>query len=367
MSEEKTEDPTEKRLRDAREDGEVAKSTDLTDAVTMAAALATLMLAAGAFAGAIRAIVATALDFVPGDHSLPDLFAKTFSFGTRALIVIVPCVGAAAAASIAALIPQIGFQISMKPVVPDLANASPVSGIKQIFSSRTLIELAKMLVKAVVIACTMWVTIRWMLPLVVGSLYQPLPQLSKMFWDMLIKLCAVAAVAFGVIGAIDIKIQQVLFMRKQRMSKDEVKREYKEQEGDPLIKGERKKLARQWATEDPPRLRVGFANALIVNPTHYAVAIRYAPNEHPLPLVTAKGMDESAAQLRHFAQEASVPIIGNPPVARALYKVGIDEPIPEELFETVAAILRWVESIGAQERMRAAKNASPHGLNRASH
>ncbi len=358
MSEEKTEEPTDKRLRDAREDGEVAKSTDLTDAVTMAAALATLMLATGAFAGAIRAIVAAALEFVGGDHSLPHLFAKTFGLATRAAMVIVPCVAASAAASVAALIPQVGFQISMKPVVPDLANASPIAGIKQIFSSRTLIELAKMLVKAAIIGCTMWLTIKWMLPLVVGSLYQPLPQLSKMFWDMLVRLSCIAVVAFAAVGAVDLKLQHVLFMRKQRMSKDEVKREYKEQEGDPLIKSERRKLARQFATEDPPRLRVGFANALIVNPTHYAVAIRYAPDEHPLPLVIAKGMDESAAQLRHFAQAANVPIIGNPPVARALYKVGVDDPIPEELFETVAAILRWVESIGAKERLRAAKSVS---------
>ncbi len=91
---------------------------------------------------------------------------------------------------------------------------------------------------------------------------------------------------------------------------------------------------------------MGLANALIVNPTHYAVAIRYAPSEHPLPLVIARGMDESAAQLRGFARDANVPIVGNPSIARALYKVGIDEPIPEKLFETVAAILRWVDAIG---------------------
>jgi type III secretion protein U len=358
MSEEKTEEPTEKRLRDAREDGEVSKSADLTDAVTMAAALFTLMFASGAFAGAMRAIVATALEFVGGDHSLPHLYAKLIGLGTRAAIVIVPCIAAAAVASIAALIPQVGFQISMKPVVPDLAHASPVSGIKRIFSSRTLIELAKMAVKAAVIGLTMWLSIKWLLPLVVGSLYQPLPQLSKMFWTILVRLSCIAVVAFAVVGAVDLKLQSVLFMRKQRMSKDEVKREYKEQEGDPLIKSERRKLARQFASEDPPRVRVGFANALIVNPTHYAVAIRYAPDEHPLPLVIAKGMDETAAQLRRFAQDADVPIIGNPPVARALYQVGIDDPIPEELFETVAAILRWVESIGAKERLRAAKGAA---------
>lgn len=359
MSEEKTEDPTEKRLRDARDEGQVAKSTDLTDAATTAAVVGTLMFAAGIFAGAMRTIVHTALGFVSGDRSLFHLYAKAFSLGTEALVVVVPCAAAAAAAGIAALIPQVGFQISMKPVTPELSNVSPASGIKHIFSSRTLIELAKMVVKAIVIGLTMWLAIKWMLPLVVGSLYQPLPELSKMFWDMLVKLFYIAVAAFAVIGAADLKIQQVLFMRKQRMSKDEIKREYKEQEGDPLIKGERRRLARQLTFEEPIRQRVGFANAMLVNPTHYAVAIRYAPDEHPLPLVTAKGVDETAAQLRQFAQEANVPIIGNPSVARALYKVDIDQPIPEELFETVAAILRWVESIGAKERLRAA-NARPH-------
>jgi len=194
----------------------------------------------------------------------------------------------------------------------------------------------------------MWVTIRWMLPLIVGSLYQPLAELSKLFWALLVKLFIVAAAVFVVIGVVDVKLQRALFMRKMRMSKVEVKRERKQMDGDPKIKAERRKLAREFATTAAPQQRVGFANALIVNPTHYAVAIRYAPDEHPLPLVIARGMDESAAQLRRFAREANVPIIGNPPVARALYKVGVDEPIPDELFETVAAILRWVDAIGAR-------------------
>jgi len=348
MSEQKTEQPTDKRLRDARKDGQISKSTDLVEAATMAVVIGLLALASASFAGALRAIVITALDFVPGRHDEPLMFGRLFELGKEALVIVVPCAGAAALAAIAALLPQVGFQVATKPVVPDLNHASPIEGVKRIFSWRTLIDLAKMMIKAAVIGVVMWVTIRWMLPLIVGSLYQPLAELSKLFWALLVKLFIVAAAVFVVIGVVDVKLQRALFMRKMRMSKVEVKRERKQMDGDPKIKAERRKLAREFATTAAPQQRVGFANALIVNPTHYAVAIRYAPDEHPLPLVIARGMDESAAQLRRFAREANVPIIGNPPVARALYKVGVDEPIPDELFETVAAILRWVDAIGAR-------------------
>jgi type III secretion protein U len=348
MSEEKTEQPTEKKLRDAREEGDTAKSADLAQAVAMIAVVGVLVFGARAFSGASRALVDTALNFVRGDRTMPQLYTSLLTMGLQFAIVVAPCIAAAAVATVAGLVPQVGFQIATKPVIPDPNRLNVVEGLKRIFAWKTLIELAKMIVKALVIGCVMWFTITRMLPLIVGSLYQPLPQLSLTYWDLLLKLFGVAAFIFLVIGAVDFKLQHIMFIRKMRMSKDEVKREHKDQEGDPKIKGERKRLARELVMNAAPAQRVGLANALIVNPTHYAVAIRYAPEEHPLPLVTAKGMDESAAQLRLFAQEANVPIIGNPPVARALYKVGVDEPIPEELFETIATILRWIDSIGAK-------------------
>ncbi|CAN7581896.1 type III secretion system export apparatus subunit SctU [Trinickia sp. LjRoot230] len=354
MSDEKTEQPTDKKLRDARDDGDTSKSTDLVEAVSMAAAIGVLIFATGMFTSAFQLIVHTALEFPLGDRDLNTVYASMLTMGLQFTTVVGPCLLAAAIGSVAALGIQVGFQIATKPAVPDLNHLNVVEGIKRIFSWKTLIELGKMLVKAIIIGCVMWFTITRMLGLIVGSLYQPLPQLSTTFWQLLLKLCAVATGVFIIIGAVDVLLQRTMFMRKMRMSKDEVKREHKDQEGDPRIKGERKRLARELVMNAAPAQRVGLANALIVNPTHYAVAIRYAPDEHPLPLVTAKGMDETAAQLRRFAQEASVPIIGNPPVARALYKVGVDEPIPEELFETVAAILRWVESIGS-------KTAKPPG------
>ncbi|UIF88543.1 type III secretion system export apparatus subunit SctU [Cupriavidus sp. UYPR2.512] len=348
MSEDKTERPTKKRLRDTRKDGETSKSADLVDAATIAAVVGLLSFSTASLGGALHSIVSIALEFASGNHDQPLMFGKLFDLGTQALIVIAPCVGAAALAAVAALFPQVGFQIATKPVLPDLKHVSPIDGAKRIFSWRTVIDLLKMVIKSTIIGAVMWFTIKRTLPLMVGSLYQPLPELSKLFWSLLIKLFAVAAVVFIVIGLVDMKVQRVLFLRKLKMSKYEVKREHKQMEGDPKIKKERKKLARELATSAAPTHRVGFANALIVNPTHYAVAIRYAPSEHPLPLVVARGVDESAAQLRRIARDWNVPILGNPPVARALYKVGIDEPIPEELFETVAAILRWVDAIGAR-------------------
>jgi type III secretion protein U len=296
----------------------------------------------------MRAVVDISMGFVVGDHSLTNMNTQLYKLGGVALSAIVPCVCVAALAAVAASIGQVGMQIATKPVTPNPMAVSPAAGLKRIFSVRTLIECAKMVVKAVIVFSVMWVTVKWLFPLIVGSLYQPLPGLVRMFWEILLKLFMVAAAVFILVGAADVKLQSFMFLKKMKMSKDEVKREHKNQEGDPRIKGERRRLAREFASAPPPQSKVGMANMMVVNPTHYAVAVRYAPDEHPLPRVIAKGMDEHAAHLRRAAHDAGVPIIGNPPVARALYKVGVDQPIPEELFETVAAILRWVDAIGAR-------------------
>jgi len=144
-------------------------------------------------------------------------------------------------------------------------------------------------------------------------------------------------------------LQRWTFLRSQRMSKDEVKQEHRNADGDPHIKQERRKLAREMArggNRAGPAV-IARANAVVVNPTHYAVAIRYVPEEYPLPVVLAKGLDAEALQLRQAAMHYDVPIVANPPVARALHKIEVNAPIPEEMFEVVAAILRWVDSIGA--------------------
>ncbi|MDE1144626.1 MAG: type III secretion system export apparatus subunit SctU [Paraburkholderia tropica] len=349
MSEEKTEQPTAKKLKDARKEGQVSRSSDLTDAISMAAVVVLLAASASQLSDIFRAVMTLALDFVHGDHSIVNMQTQLYTIGGLALKASVPIACAAALAAVAAGIGQVGLQIATKPVTPNLNAVSPGAGLKRIFSIRTVIESVKMVVKAAIIFAVMWMTIKWLFPLIVGSLYQPLPGLTRMFWDMLLKLLMVASAVFVLIGAADVKLQQFMFLKKMKMSKDEVKREHKNQEGDPRIKGERRRLAREILNSPPRTAKVGLANMMVVNPTHYAVAVRYAPAEHPLPRVIAKGMDDQAMLLRRAAHESGVPIVGNPPVARALYKIGVDEPIPEELFETVAAILRWVDAIGARK------------------
>jgi type III secretion protein U len=260
------------------------------------------------------------------------------------------CIGVSLVGMLGALIgtfPQVGLQISFEPVMPKLDAISPASGLKRIFSIRSLFDLVKMLVKTAILAPVLWWTMLWLFPLVMRGIYEPLDQLSALLWYALMRLLAIAFVLYVVIGAADWMMQRWQFLRSQRMSKDEVKQEHKNSDGDPHIKQERRKLAREMARD----VRVGPAliarsNAVVVNPTHYAVALRYAPDEYPLPIVLAKGRDAEALRLRQAAMRYDVPIVANPPVARALHEIEVNAPIPEEMFEVVAAILRWVDAIG---------------------
>ncbi|AGR67559.1 type III secretion system export apparatus subunit SctU [Burkholderia pseudomallei] len=352
MSDEKTEEPTDKKLRDARRDGEVSRSTDLSDAVSMSAAILLLVAAADHFGDAMRALVNGALAFVSADHSLVEMTARLYQFGGIALSAVMPLLFVAALAGIGGSVLQVGLQISLKPVMPNLGALNPAEGLKKLFSPRSAIESIKMIVKAVIVFCVAWKTIVWLFPLIAGALYQSPPELSRIFREILAKWLMVVAGLCLLMGAADVKLQRFMFMQKMKMTKDEVKRESKNDEGDPLLKGERKRLARELAAA-PPQHQVAHANFVVVNPTHYAVAIRYAPDEHPLPRVIAKGLDEAAIALRRAAQDANIPIIGNPPVARALFRIGVEEPVPEELFEIVAAILRWIDAIGPRRNERA--------------
>ena len=160
------------------------------------------------------------------------------------------------------------------------------------------------------------------------------------------RLVLPCTVLFVVLGVADYVVQRLIFLKQQKMSKDEVKREWKEDEGDPQLKGERKAIARELAFSSS-KATVAMATAVVVNPTHYAVALRYAPDECGLPVVIAKGVDAEAALIREAALAEGVPIIGNPPLARALYKIGVNSTVPEPLLEAVAVVLRWAAQVRA--------------------
>ncbi|MEX3816108.1 type III secretion system export apparatus subunit SctU [Paraburkholderia sp. BR13439] len=342
---EKTEQPTEKKLRDAREEGQTAQSHDLTGAVSLLLVLLVAVAGGDFLSGKLKQIVQIALDGVSADRSPGAVTRVWLDIASQAVFLLFPFALVAVLGAVMALMPQVGLLITMKPVAPKLSAVSPASGIQRIFSLKSLLELGKMLIKAALLGAVLYQSVLMLIPLISGAAFQPVNAIVVLSWHAVLRVIGVAALVLLVIGAVDFKIQQWLLIRRNKMSLEDIKRESKESEGDPEIKNKRKELARELANSAPSKAAVGSANVVVVNPTHYAVALRYDPAEFGLPRVVAKGVDQYAAHIRAYARNANVPIIGNPPVARALYKVQLNNGIPEELFETVAAILRWVDSL----------------------
>jgi len=353
MSGEKTEQPTQKKLDDARKKGQNAKSQDVNAAVGLIGLLVCLMATGGAIVERMSKSIAMTLEQLAGMKSNEALFAVLAEVVANGLWAVLPAVATSVALGFVASFAQVGFNISFEPLSPKFDKLNPAEGLKKMFSVRSIIDFLKMVVKAIALGAVLWILIVGMVPLLAGAAYFDPTGVGLIAWKAILKLLAAACIVFVVVGPVDFGLQKWLFKRDQKMTKDEVKREHKESEGDPHLKGERKQLARQMATT-PPEKRVPGASVVVTNPTHYAVALRYAPGESPLPIVVAKGMDAQALRIRAIAEDARVPIISNPPLARALHKLEIDQTIPEELFEAVAAVLRWVAYLKTFSSSRAA-------------
>lgn len=344
MSDEKTEAPTDKKLRDARRDGEVPKSPDLAAGALLVASALAFEQAGPGMGEHLRAIMRLGLDVKRANA--PDFawFAAIVDVLKEAAALLLPMLGIALLTPACALLLQTGVNISFKPIALKMSAINPGAGLKRIFSIRSLIDLIKMVLKAVVLIAVLYKAVTGLVPLIAGVGYQPLMGVVQVSWLTIWRFLAISGVAYIVLGAADYGIQRWLFVRDHRMSKDEIKREGKESEGDPELKGKRKQIAREDA-QSTPQKRIEGAQAIVVNPTHFAVALRYAPEEHGLPRIIAKGVDNDALAIRAAAAQTGIPIIENPPLARALYKVPLQEAVPDALFESVAEVLAWASQI----------------------
>lgn len=346
MSSEKTEEPTDQKLRKSREKGQVAKSADLSQAISMLGVMVALLLMADDMFDRMRVVFGNAVNFGDGDLPLADLYKRMGAMALEMGFIVMPLVLVAAVFSVVGVMSHVGVLVAMEAVSPKVENLNPAAGLKKIFSAKSLMVLAQMVVKAVVLGVVAWKVIIVLLPLLTGAVYQSVPAIGTIAWVAVSKLLCIGLLLFLLLGPVDFAIQRWQFMKGQRMSKEDIKREYKDAEGDPEMKHQREQLAHEIATGPDRKQAVEGASAVIVNPTHYAVAIRYAPHLSALPIVVAKGFDENALLIRGYAERAGVPVFGNPPLARALFKVPLNEPVPEALFGAVAAVLRWVGSIG---------------------
>jgi flagellar biosynthetic protein FlhB len=339
----KTEDPTSKRLEEARQEGRVPKSQEFNH-LLMILALTLAVLMFGKFIG--QQISSLSLPFFESPDQIPTDLGHLLSIAWRMLGLILvagaaPLVLAFLAAFGASYL-QFGLLWSSENMMPSLDKISPMAGFKRIFSLRSVAELIKGVMKIAIVAAVVGA---FVMPSV-GDLHQligmDMIQLMSIINDKVhIVLIGVFAV-MGVIAAADILYQRYEYMKSLRMSRQDLRDEFKQTEGDPLVKGR----LRQLRMERARRRMMGEvpgADVVVTNPTHYAVALKYDQSAMSAPKVVAKGTDKVALRIREVAKEADVPIIENPPLARGLHAaVEIDQEIPPEYYKAVAELISYI-------------------------
>lgn len=334
MSEEKTHPPTERRLQKARDDGRVAVSRELSMLVSLSAG--TLAIAAGGKEASITAWLAASL------QQTHYTGISTWQAAAHSvMLAVLPPACAAAGGYAAATLLQTQFMVHTASLQPDISRLSPLAGIKRMFGPQALTQLVRALAKLTVLCGCLYAAFRSMLPSL-PIMPWALPQ--SLYAQILAHGGRLLMLLLGgqtVIAGIDLFWERRRHARQLRMSFQELRDEHKESEGNPQIKGRLRQLARSRAGRRMMQA-VPKAAVIITNPTHFAVALTYEQGSQGAPRLVAKGADEVASRIRELARQHRVPIVANPPLARALYRIEFDTEIPAEHFKAVAEIIAYV-------------------------
>ncbi|MCX7929641.1 MAG: flagellar biosynthesis protein FlhB [Chlorobi bacterium] len=344
---ERTEEATPKRLSDARERGQVAKSMELTSAALLLLG-GWFLYTYGAHMGSkladlFRFVFTHAAAITITDASLPRLAEQTGSF---VALLIVPLLAVAFVLGIATEIGQVGLRWASKKFTEGLKTAPlfhPMQGLRRLFLSKdTAMQLGKNFAKVLLVGIVVWDVLRRRSDEVLTLMALPIETLATTIGRLGFELVLKVSLVYAAIAIVDFLYQRRRFRQEMKMTKQEVKDELKQQEGDTQIKQRIRQIARQRLRKLMLQ-RVKAADVVVTNPTHYAVALLYERGRMNAPRVVAKGVDYLAQQIRSIAEENSVPIVEDPPLARALYTAcEIDDEIPETLFRAVARVLAYV-------------------------
>lgn len=338
-SQEKTEDATPKRLRDARKKGQVAKSRDLNTVVILIAAFGAIAALSGHIADNLRLIMQKAFNIA----SKPEITnEELFLFGQDSffayLKTIAPYLGVVVFISIFISFLQIGPVFSAEPLKPQTKRLNMIQNIRNMFKITMLVELVKNILKVFLVFFLAYLTVKANLNNVVMTAAGTLPQTTAVATSIITSFLIKVFVCFIVIAIMDFGFQRWHYKKEMRMTKEEVKREYKQDEGDPLIKSHRRQLHQELAMSDV-RNAVASSDVVVTNPTEVAVAVKYDESEMMAPQVMAKGQRLFAEMIREVATESGIPIMQNVPLAWALLELDVGDEIPEELYAAVAETL----------------------------
>ena len=360
---EKTEPPTTRRLEKAREDGQVARSRELSTFLLLVTALAGLWGLSGWIGAGLARIMHTSFSF---DASLAfdtsRMMARLGDLAQQTLIALAPL---GLALTIVALIAPMlmgGWLFSGKSIKVDITKLDPFKGLARLFSLQAVAELGKALAKSLLVgAIAAWFIhahLHELLGLAQGHAHGALRHALR----LVVVCCGLMLLAFIVVVGIDVPYQLYSHTKKLRMSLDEIKKEHKETEGDPQIKG---KIRQQQQAMARARMmsEVADADVIVTNPTHFAVALAYRDGQMSAPKVVAKGIDHIAERIRDIGAENNVPGLAAPPLARALYRhADLDAEIPAALYTAVAEVLAWVYQLKRQRQEGGPSPAPPAAI-----
>ena len=344
---EKTEKATPKKLKDARKKGQVAKIQDLPSAFTFIVSIGATLVSVSYLFEQLGSFLLMMFREVPTAQA--DFESKVAGYFSHAMEVILNC-----SLPIMVIVCLVGVIISFLVVGPvfsfeamkfDLKKLNPVEGLKQKFKVKVLVDLLKSIAKITGAAIIIYILIWSMLPQIISTVMMPILASAQVVNDFLVSAAIRVGLFFILVALFDLAFQKKNFAKEMMMEKFEVKQEYKDTEGDPMIKGKRRELFREIAYQEGPGA-ARRARAIITNPTHLAVALKYNPEEEPAPVILTMGAGAIAEQIIKIGIENKIPIMRNVDLARMLYMKGkISDYIPEDAYEAVAEILKWIDSL----------------------
>ena len=349
---EKTEQATPKRREEARKKGQVPRSVELSTALVCISAAAAIYALGSMAAGGIADVMADSFRIPAAEAMSTDMMWRRFTeAGSRSLMFIVPILIATFAAALAAPLAIGGWNFSGQALVPQFSRLSPLKGFARIFSVRGLVELVKGLTKVSVVGIIGIVLLKALAPQLMGLSAEPVGAAIGHSASLAAYSLLILCIGLAIIAAVDVPFQLFQYSKDLKMTRQEVRDEYKESEGSPETRGRireaQRALSRGRMLQEVPK-----ADVVVTNPTHFAVALRYDEKKMRAPIVVAKGTELLALKIREIATEHGVPIVEAPPLARALHKsVELNREVPAALYITVAQVLTYVYQLRtARER-----------------
>ncbi len=346
---EKTEEASQKKIDDARKQGNVWKSKDLSGVVAFAVAMSTVRALWPDFETKIKQLFHFAIDHIAHPDDLELATSQLIVLSLQAMLLL--CVPIAFSAAIAGGLMeflQVGPLLSPEALMPKLDKLNPISGLKNLVGKKQLVELLKSMLKLSVTGWVVFGVVRDGMKLVVATIHGDAPITMMVMGELVYRVCTKVVLLFTAFAIFDVWWQHKSYMKDQMMSKDDVKKEYKESEGDPHHKAKRREMAHE-LLESAQMESVKSADVVVTNPEHVAIALKYDKASDGAPRLVAKGIELRAASIRELAKQYDVPILRNVPLAHALLRVELFEEVPEDLYDAVAEVLNFVYQLRSSQ------------------